>query len=342
MNGLVLSGSNNLFRVLCEDGNSRICPIKGKRFRDQQGVYNALAAGDRVEVEAVAVDRGLITGLAPRKNLFGRYNEKGRAQQAIAANIDLVVCVASPILPPFRPRFIDRVAVLAEAAHVPFLVVLNKIDLGEDDEVAERMRLYASLGYAILRCSVRTGQGIEELAHALYEKTTVFTGQSGVGKSSILNALDPKLTRKVGDISEKYARGRHTTTMAELICMNDGITKIIDTPGVRRLALRGIESSSLDAYFPEMKNLSPLCVFGLSCTHQHEEGCMILKALDEGRIHKDRYESYMRIRDELKSNEEYSSREGWSAAAKRKGGALRGDGVRKSARALGMDDDEGE
>jgi ribosome biogenesis GTPase len=340
MKGLVLSGSNNFFKVLCSDGQERLCSIKGKRIRDQHGVYNALAAGDAVEIESADGAGGRIVCMLPRKNVFGRYNEKGRARQAIAANIDLVVCIASPILPPFRPRFIDRVAVLAEAAHVPLLVALNKIDLGEDEEVAERMTLYASLGYSILRCSVRSGEGIGELAETLRGKTSVFTGQSGVGKSSILNALDPRLSRKIGDVSEKYARGRHTTTMAELICMNDGVTKIIDTPGVRRLALRGIESAGLDAYFPEMTSLSPLCAFGLSCTHRSEEGCMIVKAVREGRIHRDRYESYIRIRNELQSNEDYSTREGWSAAAKRRGGALRGDGVRKSARARGVDEDD--
>jgi ribosome biogenesis GTPase len=340
MEGLVLSGTNNVFSILCDDGERRLCAIKGKRIKDQTGSYNAVAAGDKVEVEPGAPGRGLVTALSPRKNVFGRYNEKGRARQAIAANLDLVACVASPALPPFRPRFVDRVAVLAEAARVPLLIALNKCDLGEDEETARRLELYRSLGYSILRCSARTGEGVGALAERLRGRTSVLTGQSGVGKSSLLNAIDPELSRRIGDVSEKYARGRHTTTMAELILMDGGSTRIIDTPGVRRLALRGIEPGELDAYFPELAPLAPSCEFGLSCTHRDEDGCGIARAVREGTVHEDRYESYLRIRWELEANREYSPREGWSAAARRGGGAMRGDGARKSARSRGEDEED--
>jgi len=282
----------------------------------------------------------MVASMSPRANVFGRYNEKGRARQAIAANVDLVACVASPALPPFRPRFVDRVAVLAEAARVPLLIALNKADLGEDEETSERLELYESLGYSILRCSARTGEGVEELAERLRGRTSVLTGQSGVGKSSLLNAIAPELERRVGDVSEKYARGRHTTTMAELICLEDGLTRIIDTPGVRRLALRGIEPGELDAYFPELAELAPRCEFGLSCAHRDEVGCAIALAVREGRVHEDRYESYLRIRWELEANKEYSAREGWSAASRRGSGAMRGDGARKSARSRGGDEED--
>ena len=121
MEGTVLSGTNNVFRILCDDGERRQCAIKGKRLKEIEGSYNSLAAGDRVELEADALDgkRGLVTRMVPRRNVFGRFNEKGRASQAIAANVDLVACIVSPKYPPFRPRFVDRVAVLAEAASVP-------------------------------------------------------------------------------------------------------------------------------------------------------------------------------------------------------------------------------
>jgi ribosome biogenesis GTPase / thiamine phosphate phosphatase len=342
MRGLVLSGTNNVFAVLCDDGEKRLCAIKGKRIKDQTGAYNALAAGDRVEVEPGLPARGMVVALEPRRNVFGRYNEKGRARQAIAANVDLVACVASPALPPFRPRFVDRVSVLAEAARVPLLIALNKSDLCEDEETSERLELYESLGYSILRCSARTGEGVAELAARLRGRTAVLTGQSGVGKSSLLNAIDPELARRVGEVSEKYARGKHTTTMAELIDLGDGATRIIDTPGVRRLALRGIEPGELDAYFPELAPLAPACEFGLSCTHSDESGCRIARAVREGAVHADRYESYLRIRRELEANMEYSAREGWSAASRRGGGAMRGDGARKSARARGGDEEDDE
>jgi ribosome biogenesis GTPase len=344
MEGLVLSGSNNVFTVLCGDGERRACPIKGKRIKDVSGEYNALAAGDLVEVEAAprtdsAVDsrglgRGMITALRPRRNVFGRYNEKGRAKQSIAANVDIVVCVASPSLPPFRPRFVDRVAVLAEAARVPLLVALNKIDLGVDEETEERLALYESLGYGILRCSAAAGEGLGELRSRIEGRTSVFVGQSGVGKSSLLNALEPAMERKTGDVSQKYARGKHTTTMAELFVV-DSSTRIIDTPGVRRLALRGIAPGELDAYFPELRSLAPQCEFGLSCSHGDEGGCRIRRAVEEGEVHEDRYESYLRIRWELEANAEYSAKEGWSVPA-----ARRGDGARKAARFHGRNDED--
>jgi ribosome biogenesis GTPase len=340
MDGLVLSGSNNVFVVLCEDGETRMCAIKGKRLKDKTGEYNALAAGDEVEIAESAPSRpgepgrGMVTALKPRRNVFGRYNEKGRSRQSIAANVDMVVCVASPSFPPFRPRFVDRVAILAEAARVPLLIALNKADLGSDDETEARLALYEELGYGILRCSAVAGSGLGELYGLLRGRTSVFVGQSGVGKSSLLNAIEPGLGRRTGDVSEKYARGRHTTTMAELVRLGDG-TRIIDTPGVRRLALRGIEPGGLDAYFPELAKLSPQCEFGLSCSHRDETGCRIIRAVEEGLVHEDRYESYLRIRLELEANAEYSAKEGWSVPS-----ARRGDGTRKAARFHGRKDED--
>jgi ribosome biogenesis GTPase len=312
MEGLVLSGTNNIFAVDCQDGRRRLCGIKGKRLREIKDSYNSLAAGDRVELEPDAHDdgRGLVSRLLPRRNVFGRFNEKGKASQAIAANVDLVACIVSPKYPPFRPRFVDRVAVLAEAARVPLLVVLNKVDLGLSEDDEDRLAEYQDLGYEVLTASAATGEGLDELRAALAGLTTVFIGQSGVGKSSILNALEPGLCRRTGEVSEKYNRGKHTTTMAELLTLADGETRVADTPGFRRLALRGIEPDALVAYFPELARLAPDCDFGLSCRHVDESGCRIMRALQSGEVHPDRYESFLRIRAELEETREYVRPEG--------------------------------
>jgi ribosome biogenesis GTPase len=294
----VLFSSNNLAMALCEDGRERLCSLKGKRIKTLGDSYNSLAAGDEVEVEEAGPGRGMITSLRPRRNSFGRYNEKGRAEQAIAANIDRVVCVTSPRLPPFRPRFIDRLAVLSERAGSPFVILMNKVDLGLDPRVEERLENYEKLGYQVLRSSVAKKEGLSAFAALLQVGTTVLAGQSGVGKSSILNAILPGLDRKTGEVSEKYNRGKHTTTLATMIVTPAGYS-IIDTPGIRRLALRSIPPDELVFCFPEMARLVSDCALGARCSHVDEEGCAVREALERSQIHPDRYESYIRIREEL-------------------------------------------
>lgn len=298
MTGTVIFSTNNSAQVLCDDGFLRLCQIKGKRIKALTGSYNSLAVGDIVEVTPTEGSLGLISKMQPRKNTFGRYNEKGRAEQSIAANIDMVICVTSPRLPPFRPRFIDRLAVMAEWASVPFVIVLNKIDLGVPDEVQERLEDYRELGYRVIQSSVKTGEGIEALLGLLSGSVGVFAGQSGVGKSSLLNVLVPGTERRTADVSEKYDRGKHTTTMAEMILTDSGL-KIIDTPGIRRLALRSLPPDDLAGCFPEMLPLIEDCAYGSRCSHTDEEGCAIREAVEESTIHPDRYESYLRIREDL-------------------------------------------
>ena len=313
MKGTVVSSTNNTARVLCDDGATRLCSIKGKRIKSLAGTYNGLAVGDFVEVSPTEGGKGMITALQTRRNTFGRYNEQGKAEQAIAANIDRVFCVTSPHLPPFRPRFIDRLAVLAEWARVPFVIVLNKTDLGIPEDVAERLHDYEALGYRVVRTCARSGEGIDELRELLQNQVGVFAGQSGVGKSSLLNTLFPGIKRRTGEVSEKYDRGKHTTTMAEMILAEASFSteasfsgggaeagvRIIDTPGIRRLALRSLPAADLASCFPEMQALISDCAYGSKCSHTDEEGCVVRQAAEEGTIHADRYESYLRIREEL-------------------------------------------
>ncbi|ULQ59565.1 ribosome small subunit-dependent GTPase A [Brucepastera parasyntrophica] len=301
--GLVLCGTNNQFEVETADGTVRLCPIKGKILKESKGYYNPLAPGDRVLIEPDEQDsvRGLILSLLPRENGFVRWNQKGKAPQLLAANLDLLVIVITPDEPPFRPRFVDRVLIQADAEHIVPLILVNKSDLGFPAGMEDRLSDWGRLGYRIMTASAKTGDHIPELASVLAGKLSAFVGQSGVGKSSLLNALDKNLDLRTNVLSEKYGRGTHTTTKGRLIRIGESISaaSVIDTPGIRRFILHDIPAKDLALYFREMEDLVGSCTWGLSCTHEHESGCSILKAVSEKRIHEERYESWQRIREEI-------------------------------------------
>jgi len=308
--GTVVSGSNNGFDILTEDGSMVRCQLKGKKLKGAEGFYNPLAAGDIVEWEPASAGTGMIQSLVPRKSLFWRYNEKGKAIQAIAANMDVLICVTSAAMPPFRPRFIDRVSLEPSSDRLPFIIALNKTDLGIDEEVAERMDDYRRIGFETIEMSAGDGQGVEILRERISGKTSAFVGQSGVGKSSILNALEAGLGLKVGEVCEKFERGRHTTVAAILSVLSDGVTRVIDTPGFRRLAVRGIDPVTLGACFPEFRRLAGQCALGARCKHLDEPGCAVASAVEEGTIHEDRYESYARVLAELEDTRGYAKKIG--------------------------------
>jgi ribosome biogenesis GTPase len=293
-----------MFIVRLDDGAVLECRLKGKVLKGVEGFYNPLAPGDRVVVEQDEGDsgRGLITSLEERRNVFSRWNQKGKAPQLLAANLDILLCVTAPSFPPFRPRFLDRVLLQADSAGIPPVIILNKCDLEDDDpDIAERLEDYIRIGYRVLRVSTLTGVGLEELRELLGGRFSALVGQSGVGKSSLVNALEPELDLRVGALCEKFDRGSHTTTMARLLTVNAprGGARIVDTPGVRRLGIDGVRASELALHLREFAPLVGRCTYGLSCSHVTEPGCKILEAVAAGVIHEDRYESFLRIRDEL-------------------------------------------
>ncbi|MBB6478981.1 ribosome small subunit-dependent GTPase A [Spirochaeta isovalerica] len=302
MKGTILFGMNNIFNVKPLDGEETLeCRIKGKILKDSIGAYNPLAPGDLVEYEADDhhPGKGMILSREERKNYFSRWNKKRKAPQTLAANLDLLICVASPELPPFRPRFIDRALISGERGGVPVMILMNKTDQGIDDQVRDRLDNYRDLGFEVMFCSAKSREGIEELENRIRDHQVAFVGQSGVGKSTLLNLIEPQVNQRTAEISTKYSRGKHTTCYSILVENTAGGT-IIDTPGVRELLLYDIEELELQEYFPEMEAYFGQCSFN-SCSHIHEPGCAVLSALEKGRIHPDRYESYLRIMEELKN-----------------------------------------
>lgn len=298
MEGLVIAGTNNFFTVERKDEKQFLCSIKGKVLKLDGNVYNPLCPGDIVEFEEVEDGKGVITSLQTRKNVLTRLNIKTCNPQFLAANIDLIICVTTPSSPPFRPRFVDRVMVQAEKEGIPVLVLVNKVDLPSDSSFDARISNWQKYEYEVLKVSATENINIEALRKRIKKLKVAVVGQSGVGKSSVLNALYPSLSLKTSTISYKYDRGVHTTTKAMLFKIDE--TLIIDTPGIRNFSLWGINEKELISYFPDMKEFEGKCKFGLSCKHEKETGCQVLKALDEGLILYDRYESYLRMKEEIR------------------------------------------
>ena len=315
MQGTVLGGTNNTFSVECEDGVTRLCSIKGKQLKSDTRYYNPLAPGDVVKVEKDVLDeeKGQILELIPRKNAFLRWNVKGRTPQLLAAKLDYMLLVTTPDEPPFRPRFIDRELAQAEYQNLEPVIVCNKYDLPAacDADFQNRLSIWESLGYRVLRISAKSGEGLTELAELIKDKTCALVGQSGIGKSSLVNVLDNTCVLKTGSLSQKYGRGQHTTTKGTLLRLQiteslmgglkNAVTSIIDTPGIRRFVLNDIDAEELSLYFREFKPLVGKCSFGMSCKHVTEPGCKILEAVHAGVISEDRYESWLRIQEEIKT-----------------------------------------
>jgi ribosome biogenesis GTPase len=295
--GTVLYGANNIFLVRSRAAALYECRIKGKILKNAEGDYNPLAAGDEVNFLPDAARAGKLLSRMERKNALLRWNKKGRSAQAIAANVDILVCVTSAVSPPFRPRFLDRLLIAARLSGIPALVCLNKSDQGTTAEIEERLGCYAAHNIPVLRSRAAPGKtDTGELANAIRGKRAVFAGQSGVGKTSLLNALSGNSGGKVGELSEKYNRGRHTTVLACLETWEGG--EIIDTPGVREFDICGIDARDLRFFFPEFEEFSRGCRLG-GCTHTHEPHCAVREAAETGGILFDRYESYCRVYSDL-------------------------------------------
>jgi len=299
--GRVLWGSNNIYSVIDTASNEICsCRIKGKQLKVNDE-YNILVPGDRVLISIASSEEsgeGMIIERLKRENVLTRWNTKESSPQAFAANIDCAFCVASPLSPPFRPRFIDRCLVAAESGDVTMHIVLNKIDQGILSDDRERLDVYKTLGYRVLEVSAQEGDGMASLRSELQGKFVVFMGQSGAGKSSLIRALDPQAKVTIGEISEKYNRGRHTTVLSRTYVI-PGLSTVVDTPGVREFEPAGIDPQALAFMFPEIRERAAACSL-YNCMHDHEPGCAVRDAALASEIHHDRYESYLRMLEVLK------------------------------------------
>ncbi len=298
MRGIVTKSTGSWYQVLDEKGIRYECRIKGKFRTHGIKTTNPIAVGDWVEFEVeLGQQSAVITKLEPRKNyIIRRSVNLSKQTQIIGANLDLALLVVTLASPPTSTGFIDRFLVTAEAYSIPAGIVFNKLDLFSDEGLeilAEYVDIYESLGYPCYTVSALEKQNIEDLKQVLKDKITLVSGHSGVGKSTLINALIPGLDLKTGNISDWSDKGKHTTTFAEMIDLPFG-GKLIDTPGIRELGIVDIEPQELSHFFPEMRMLLNQCKFH-NCRHINEPGCAVLEALEKGEIEPSRYDSYLSI-----------------------------------------------
>ncbi|WP_400191156.1 ribosome small subunit-dependent GTPase A [Hymenobacter sp. B81] len=273
------------------------CRLRGKFKHQGLKVSNPLAVGDVVEfsVEEQTEGAGVIDHIEPRRNyIIRRSVHKTEHAHIVAANLDQALLVVTLASPATSFGFIDRFLVTAEAYSIPATLVFNKLDLYDEellDYLGQVQKMYERIGYPTLRCSAETGEGLSDIEALLDAKTTLLSGHSGVGKSTLINALVPDLDLKTDEISEYSDKGKHTTTFAEMLVVRPG-TYLIDTPGIKELALVDIKPGELAHFFPEMRERLNQCRYH-NCRHVEEPGCAVHEAVEKGRIALPRYESYL-------------------------------------------------
>lgn len=293
--GTVIRATGSWYEVLHEGGTLR-CRIRGKLRLKGVRSTNPVVVGDEVLCEAGDGDP-VIAEVLPRRNyVIRRASNLSKESHIIASNIDralLLVTLRQPVTP---TEFVDRFLVTCEAYKIPVSILLSKIDLQDPDAVAEFRAVYRSAGYEVVEVSAATGAGVERVRELLHGNTTLLSGHSGVGKSTLVQAIDPALDIRTGAISESHHKGRHTTTFSTMYPLSGG-GAVIDTPGIKGFGLLDIDDAELWHYFPEMMRTAPGCRF-YNCTHTHEPGCAVVEAVKNGEISYNRYESYLKILDE--------------------------------------------
>ena len=294
--GRVLRVQGLISMVRSEDGRIFRCAIRRLLKTLSTDQRHVVAAGDRVLFRPAGgdggiADEGIIERVEPRKGVLNRFS-RGR-QQTIVANVDQLVVITSAAEPNLKPHLIDRFLATAEKAQVQPLICINKIDLIDPADLQPLVGVYGQMGYQVLLLSVRTGFGIDRLRRALVDRESVLAGQSGVGKSSLLNLVEPGLHLRVRQVSTDSQKGRHTTTTAELIPLSTG-GYVVDTPGIRQFQLWDVAPEEVAGFFRDLRPYVNLCKFP-DCTHTHESECAVKDAVADGRLDVRRYESYRHL-----------------------------------------------
>jgi ribosome biogenesis GTPase len=307
--GLVIKAQSGFFTVHTEEGDF-VCRVRG-RLKQERRDTDLIALGDRVHISVLKDGRGMIEEIEERERALARLAPPARGrgsrrwdrdgylserEQVLVANPDQVVFVLACAEPAPRLRMLDRLLVGAEYQRIPAVVCANKVDLVGRDAAEGMFGTYEEVGYPVLYTSAVSGQGVNELQAVLRDRVSALVGPSGVGKTSLLNAMQPGLGLRVQEVSQATTKGRHTTVAPQLVPLDVG-GWVADTPGVRALAFFELDPEEIDAYFPDIAPLVAECRFS-DCTHTVEPGCAVMAAVEAGEVSEHRYESYVRLREE--------------------------------------------
>jgi ribosome biogenesis GTPase len=301
MKGRVTKSTGSWYRVMLDNNVQVMCRIAGKFKLDDKRLTNPIAVGDEVTVELENEEQGVIKGILPRRNYIVRQSPRKKHQlHFLASNVDQAILIVTVLQPNLKLGFIDRFLLMAEPYDIPVTIIINKVDIYGPEELAiveEVKQIYTSIGYQVLVTSPIAGIGIKEFETLLTNKTSLISGQSGVGKSTLVNSVQSGLKLLTGDISDYSGKGQHTTTFAEMFHLSFG-GDIIDTPGIKTLAFSHLEIEEVAHNFREFFALSDQCKYN-NCTHRNEPNCAVKDALEKGTLSMSRYDNYLNVCEEV-------------------------------------------